>query len=191
VEQMRAFIAIELPEELKQALADIQSRLREGSQAPVKWVDAGGIHLTLKFLGNISPGLVDRITLVLKESARDIAPFRLEATGLGAFPNPRRVQVVWVGVGGEMAPLNRLQQHIEAGLKPLGFTPDNRPFKPHLTLGRVRERAVADDVMALGRLIGEAGFAACPIDVAAVHLMRSELTPQGAVYTRLVSVKLG
>jgi 2'-5' RNA ligase len=154
-------------------------------------VDAGGIHLTLKFLGNIDTGLVERITHVMKEAARGIAPFRLEAGGLGAFPNLRRVQVVWVGVGGEMEPLNQLQQRVEAGLKPLGFKPEGRPFKPHLTLGRVRERAVPDDVMALGRLIGEDGFEPCPIDVDALHLMRSQLTPHGAVYTRLDSVKLG
>lgn len=191
MEQLRSFIAIELPDELKLALARWQDQLKSGKPTPVKWVDPYAIHLTLKFLGNIGSDMVGRITTVLEEAVRGIPPFRLEAGGLGAFPSLKRVQVVWVGVAGEVGRLSQLQQRLESGLAPLGFMAETRPFTPHLTLARLRDRATPDERQNLGQLIAGTSFdAGYAIDVGSIHLMRSHLTPQGAVYSRTSSVML-
>jgi 2'-5' RNA ligase len=191
VEQVRAFIAIELPEELKAALTRWRERLKSGSQAPVKWVDPNSIHLTLKFLGNISTDMTGRITALLEDAVRGISPFHLEASGTGVFPNLKRVQVVWVGVSGEVDRLRQLQQRIDSSLASLGFVAESRPFTPHLTLARLRDHATPDERQKLGQLITSTSFdTAYGIEVDAVNLMRSQLTPQGAIYSRISTVKL-
>jgi len=191
MEQVRAFIAIELPDELKPALTRLQDHLKSGGQTSVKWVDPYSIHLTLKFLGNIDRDMVGRITTALEESVRGIHPFHLEARGLGAFPGLKRVQVVWVGITGEVDRLSQLQQRIESSLAPLGFVPESRPFSPHLTIARLRDRVTPDERQSLGHLIASTSFdTVYAIDVGSVHLMRSQLTREGAVYSRINSVKL-
>jgi 2'-5' RNA ligase len=191
MEQIRSFIAVELPDELKLALTRLQTQLKTGSQAPVKWVDPYNIHLTLKFLGEISTDMVGKITVVIEEAAGGIPPFRLEVKGLGVFPSFKRVQVVWVGVTGEVEQLSRLQRRIDSGLASLGFAPESRPFTPHLTLARVRDRATPQEQQNLGQLIDSTSFqTAGHFNVDSVQLMRSQLTREGAVYSRIGSVKL-
>jgi 2'-5' RNA ligase len=191
MELIRSFIAIELPDELKLALAQLQTQLKTGKHPSVKWVDPGSIHLTLKFLGNISPDKISQITEAMTVAAQEVSPFHLELKGLGAFPNLRRVQVIWVGVEGEVAQLSQLQQRIESNLVPLGFTPQTRAFTPHLTLARLREGASLAEQQSLGQLIASTKFeGAYGFTVDSVNLMRSQLTREGAVYTRLSSVKL-
>ena len=145
MEQIRAFVAIELPDELKLALARLQDRLKSGRAAPVKWVDPHGIHLTLKFLGDISSDMAGKVTSALEEAVRGISPFQLETGGLGAFPDLRRVQIVWVGLTGEVSRLSQLHKSIEAGLSGLGFLPEKRAFTPHLTLARLRDQPEIPD----------------------------------------------
>jgi 2'-5' RNA ligase len=191
MEQIRSFIAVELTDELKLALTRLRDQLKTGSQAPVKWVDPYSIHLTLKFLGNISTDMVDRITAAMEEAAGGIPPFRLEVKGLGVFPSLKRVQVVWVGVTGEVERLSQLQRRIDSGLASLGFTPESRPFTPHLTLARVRDRATPQERQNLGQLIDSTSFqTAGNFNVDSVQLMRSQLTREGPVYSRIGSVKL-
>jgi 2'-5' RNA ligase len=191
MEQVRAFIAIELPDELKLALIRLQDQLKSGRQTSVKWVDPYSIHLTLKFLGNINTDMVGRITTAMEEAVRGIRPFRLEARGLGAFPSLKRVQVIWVGVSGEVDRLSQLQQRLEPCLAPLGFAPESRKFTPHLTLARLRDRVTPDERQSLGHLIASTSFdTAYAIDAGSIHLMRSQLTREGAVYSRINSVKL-
>ncbi len=191
MEQVRAFIAIELPDELKLALTRLQDQLKSGGQTSVRWVDPYSIHLTLKFLGDIGRDIAGRITTALEEAVRGITPFHLEARGLGAFPGLKRVQVVWVGVTGEVDRLSQLQQRIESNLAPLGFAPESRPFTPHLTIARLRDRVTPDERQSLGHLIGSTSFdTGYAIDVGSIHLMRSQLTREGAVYSRISSVKL-
>ena len=191
MEQIRSFIAIELPGELKSGLSQLQSQLKAAGHAPVKWVDPYSIHLTLKFLGNIAADRVGEITRVMEAAAREISPFHLEVRGLGAFPNLRRVQVVWVGVGGEVEQLGQLQRSIESGLAPLGFAPESREFRPHLTIARLRERASLDEQQSFGQLIGSTGFETVyRFGVDSVNMMRSQLTREGAIYTRISSVRL-
>jgi len=191
MEQVRSFIAIELPDELKLGLTQLQARLKSGKQPSVKWVDPHSIHLTLKFLGNISVDSISDITAAMEKAAQGIPPFHLEVKDLGVFPNLRRVQVVWVGISGQVDRLSRLQQNIESNLAPLGFAPESRPFTPHLTLARVRDRASPDERQEFGQLIVNAKFEAVfTFEVEAVSLMKSQLTREGAIYSRISSVKL-
>ncbi len=191
MEQIRSFIAIELSGALKQALASLQDRLKEGSRTPVRWVAPNSIHLTLKFLGNIDASAAGDIIRVMEEAASGVPPFQIELSGLGVFPNPRRVQVVWVGMTGEVERLDRLQRNIEAGLKPLGFAAESRPFRPHLTLGRVRDQAGPEEREDLGRLITNMTFdSGSKLAVQSVNLMKSQLTREGPVYSRIGAVEL-
>ncbi len=190
MEQVRSFIAIELPDELKLELTQLEARLKLGKQPWVKWVDPYSIHLTLKFLGSIATDRIGEITRAMEAAARGIPPFHLEVKGLGVFPNLRRVQVAWVGIGGEVDKLSQLQQRIESNLVPLGFAPESRPFTPHLTLARVRDQASLDERQKFGQLIVSTRFEAGTIEVDAVNLMRSQLTREGAIYSRISSVRL-
>jgi len=191
MEQVRSFIAIELPDELKAGLAQLEAQLKLGKPSAVKWVDPSSIHLTLKFLGNIAVDRISAITRAMEEATRELSPFQLKVTGLGVFPNLKRVQVIWVGIGGEVDKLGQLQQRIESNLVPLDFTAESRRFTPHLTLARLRDRASADERQRFGQLIASTKFEAIyTIKVDSVNLMRSQLTREGAIYSRLSSVGL-
>jgi len=192
MEQLRCFVAIKLPEEVKAGLSRLQAELKSGKQSPIKWVDPYNIHLTLKFLGNVNLDMTTQITGAIGEAARGVSPFHLEIKGLGVFPNPRRVQVIWVGMSGEVDKLLQLQKGIESALARLGFAPEARAFTPHLTLARVRERASPDERQKLGELIASTKFETeYTFPVEAVSLMRSQLTREGAIYSQISSVELG
>ena len=192
MERVRSFVAIELPEELKSELIGLNECLKSGAHTGVRWVDPRGIHLTLKFLGDIAVDRVDDINAALVKATQGISPFKLEVGGLGVFPNPRRVRVAWVGISGEVDKLRQLQQRVESSLAETGFPAESRGFTPHLTLARVREQVSPDERQSFGRLIESTDFKAIhDIAVDKVFLMRSQLTRQGAVYSRLSSVGLG
>ncbi len=190
MEQVRSFIAIELPDELRLGLNQLEAQLKLGKQPWVKWVDPYSIHLTLKFLGNIATDRIGEITRAMEEAAQEISPFHLEVKDLGVFPNLRRAQVAWVGIGGEVDKLGQLQQRIESNLVPLGFAPESRAFTPHLTLARVRDQASLDERQRFGQLIISTRFKVGTIEVDAVNLIRSQLTREGAIYSRISSVRL-
>ena len=185
-EDVRSFVAIELPEKLKEELTQLQAQLKSATGASVKWVAPQGIHITLQFLGGVPANNFDAITQGIEKAAASIQPFRMEVKELGVFPNLRRVRVIWVGLTGELKPLQELQKRIETNLSPLGFKPEEREFTPHLTLGRVRENATTQERERLGQLIAGFKFAAVtPIAANSVSLMRSHLTREGAIYSRL------
>jgi 2'-5' RNA ligase len=191
MEQVRCFIAVELPDEIKSGLSRLQAQLKSGSQFPVKWVDPYSIHLTLKFLGNVASDRTGEITEAMKGASQGVSPFQLEVKDLGVFPNLRRVQVAWVGVSGEVDKLARLQQKIESALAQLGFAPENRRFTPHLTLARLHNHASPDERQRFGQFIADTRFeAAYSLPVEAINLMRSQLTREGAIYSRISSVGL-
>lgn len=190
MELIRSFIAIELPDELRQALKNLQDTLKKGNQAVVRWVDPAGIHLTLKFLGSVPSDRINGIIEAMGQSVQGVSPFRLETGAPGAFPNLERPRVVWLGVGGEVDRLARLQATIEANIVPLGFAAEGR-FSPHLTLGRVRDTASTEERRRLGKIIAATTLEiAYSIAVGSVNLIRSDLTPKGAIYRRLGSVEL-
>lgn len=190
-EQIRSFVAIELPEEVRKGLARLRDELERDEHRFVKWVDPGGMHLTLKFLGNIPSKRVTEVTGAMEEATQGIYPFRLEISGLGAFPGLKQVRVFWVGIGGEVDKLSKLQQTIDAALAALGFAREERPFVPHLTLARIRQGASPPERRSFGELVDSTIFEEkYPVEVEAVNLMKSQLTPVGAVYTRLSVVRL-
>ena len=191
-EQIRAFVAIELSDEARKGLARLRRELERKEHGFVKWVDPQGIHLTLKFLGNIPSKRIPEITQALEKVAGATGPFHLEIAGLGAFPNLKQVRVFWVGIRGEVDKLSRLQQSIESALAALGFAEEERPFVPHLTLARVREGASPLERRNFGELVASTVFEdKYPVEVEAISLMRSQLTPAGAIYTCLSTVGLG
>ncbi len=191
MEQIRSFIAVELPDEVKSALTQLETQLKSKGQPSVKWVDPNSIHLTLKFLGNIDGNRVEEITDAIGTAARGISPLHLEVKGLGVFPNLKRAQVAWVGVSGDIDRLIQLQQQIDSNLSRFGFIPESRPFAPHLTLARLRDQASPDDRQSFGQLIAGTRFeTTLGFDVDSVNLMRSQLTREGPIYTRLSSVRL-
>ena len=191
VEQIRSFVAIELSEEAKEGLARLRKELERDDHKFVKWVAPGGIHLTLKFLGNIPFKQVTAITEAMKRATQGISPFCLEISGVGVFPNPKQVRVFWVGVSGEMDKLSMLQQNIDSALAGLGFAKEERPFMPHLTLARVREGASPLERRSFGELVGSTVFEdKYHIKVEAVSLIRSQLRPGGAIYTGLSVIEL-
>ena len=191
MEQVRSFIAIELPDELKLGLAQLEAQLKMSKPPWVKWVNPYSIHLTLKFLGSIAVDRISEITKAMEEAIQGIPPFRLEVKDLGVFPNLRRVQVVWVGISGEVDKLSQLQQHLESNLARLGFAPETRPFTPHLTLARLRNQASSGERQSFGQFIAITRFEATyTIKVDAISLMRSQLTREGAIYSQISSVGL-
>ena len=191
MEQVRSFIAIELPDELKLGLTQLEAQLKMSRQPWVKWVDPYSIHLTLKFLGSIAVDRISEITRAMEEATQGIFPFHLEVKDLGVFPNLRRVQVAWVGISGEVDKLSQLQQYLESNLARLGFASESRPFTPHLTLARLRNQASLDERQSFGQLIVTTRFEATyTIKVDAISLMRSQLTREGATYSRISSVGL-
>jgi 2'-5' RNA ligase len=190
-EEIRSFIAIELPGEVREGLARLRSGLERDEHRFVKWVDPRGIHLTLKFLGNISFKRVTEITKAIEEAGQGISPFHLEISGIGAFPNLKQVRVFWVGISGEVDKLSMLQQNMDSVLGALGFAKEERSFVPHLTLARIRQGASPSERRGFGDLVGSTIFEdKYHIKVNAISLMKSQLTPAGAIYTRLSVVGL-
>jgi len=185
---MRIFLAIALPPEVAGNIAAIQRRLKKTLQGDVRWVRPEGIHLTLKFFGEATPEEAAKLAAVVAGPAGAAAPFVLEVRGLGAFPDAHRPRVIWLGIAGETGALLSLQRDLERALAGAGFPREERPFRAHLTLGRVK---VPPGVVGLARAVAaEEGAGAGRIPVGEVALFKSELTPRGAVYTRLAAFPL-
>ena len=188
---IRSFIAIELPEEVKSGLQWLQTELTLVRHKSVKCVSPDGIHLTLKFLGYISPQKVTEITEVMEQTSQGVSPFRLEISELGAFPNMRQPHVVWIGIRGDLNKLIAWQERIDNGLVPLGFIKESRRFSPHLTLARLRESCSSQDRREVGALVMKTHVEVnYTVNVDSLSLMRSQLLPTGAIYSRLAEVKL-
>jgi 2'-5' RNA ligase len=191
MEKIRAFIAVELPSFLKEELGRIESILKAGNTTPVKWVDFESIHLTLKFLGDIESSRVGEIIEGIKNACVGISPFELKIKGLGVFPNPARTRIAWVGLVDATDELSLLQRNIESEMEKLEYERETRKFSPHLTLARVRDQATPDERERFGNLVTATAFSSERITVNSVSLMKSHLTKQGALYTRLGSIRLG
>ncbi len=183
---IRAFIAIELPAEVKQALGDVAAALAAGlPRGAVRWVRAEQMHLTLRFLGDTPAGRLPALAAALDDVAGRRAPFALRLSGVGCFPNARRPRVVWVGLGGEEAALAALVADLNAALGALGLPPEDKPFRPHLTLGRVKDERAAQEID------WSAAVPALNVPVAAIRLIESQLRPDGPVYTVRHTSQLG
>ncbi|MFP4055272.1 MAG: RNA 2',3'-cyclic phosphodiesterase [Candidatus Brocadiia bacterium] len=179
---MRAFIAIELDPAIRQRLAEAQEPLRQAG-GKVKWVGAERMHLTVKFLGEIEEGQVDAVAEAMGAATAAAEPFEIALAGLGSFPPRGAPRVVWAGVRDASGALADLHRRLEGELEALGFEREKRPFRPHLTLGRVKDRRAG---RALAPLIAQqesTDFGTQVVD--ALVLFQSVLSPQGPTHTAL------
>lgn len=190
---MRTFIAIELDKDLQDALSRLQQRIRD-QVAPrsVRWVRPEGIHLTLKFLGDTPEDKIGEVKDAVRQAAARAAPFFFTVGGVGCFPNSRRPRVLWTGLQEPTGTLAALRDAVEAHVAPLGFPTERRPFRPHLTLGRVQRWASASDLRKIGEVVGisEVGVAD-EFAANAVAFIKSDLGSSGAVYSTLCRAALG
>jgi 2'-5' RNA ligase len=184
---IRAFLAIDLPASLRAVVTRAQEELKK-SGAEVKWVPPGNVHLTLKFFGNLTEEQVEAVAQAASRVAGAQAPFSLTLTQAGAFPSPKNPRVVWLGVGGELEAVMAFQRRLEAAFAALGFPPEDRPFSPHLTLGRVKSPVGRLELSR--RLAALAPAEAPPFRVSEIILFRSNLTPKGATYVPLKIIPL-
>ncbi len=176
---MRTFIAIQLPEEIKEVLEELSGRLRK-SGARANWVNPANVHLTLRFLGEISPEQVERIADLLAEGYSGTARFEVRVAGVGAFPNSHRPAVIWAGVGPLEGGLGRVQAVAEQAACAIGLAPEKRPFHPHLTLARIKDPQQGKRLIPyLEREESSYGGA---FIVSGVSLFSSTLRPQGPLY---------
>ena len=206
-DSIRCFVAVELPEELRGRIAAGTAFLKK-SKADVKWVRPENLHLTIKFLGQVPEDRVPELTGLLKEAVREAKPFEIEVAGAGVFPGPGSPRVFWVGVSDPRRLLARLARDVEEVLGKAGYGQQEKRdfFSPHLTLGRLREsrpagprrpslkggaegreeaRRLADELATLkDALFGK-------INLENISLMRSELGPGGARYSRLAKIEFG
>jgi len=188
---IRAFIALDLSSEISQRLDQISSDLKKRMPPNVvRWVPAQNIHLTLKFLGDVSTANLESLQKMIQIEGENVPPFDLSVGSVGAFPNVHRPRVVWVGVTAPET-LPALQHGIEMSANRLGYPLEERPFSPHLTLGRVNRNISPTDLQHVEQALSgyNVGFIGA-VHLTAVHLYRSDLTPQGAHYTRLYSAPL-
>lgn len=188
---IRTFIAVDLPPSVLDALEQITSQLQEKlPNTPVRWVDVQKMHLTLKFLGDISKENIGMVEKILLSEGVKRPVMEIGIGGIGAFPKIRHPRVIWIGV--EAPPdLFDLRRGIEDGIARLGYNYDKYEFTPHLTLGRISRKASARDVRTVGNVLHDfqVGFIGVA-RIEAVHLYRSDLSPDGAKYSCLYSAPL-
>lgn len=181
---LRSFIAIRIPTEIQTTILRETANLRQFLKKPlIRWVPQENIHLTLKFLGDVSPANLESLAHHLAPELNQLPTFDIRVGGMGAFPNPRRARILWIGMEAPKE-LAAVAQAVESVASRLGFTRETRPFSPHLTIGRVNQHASGNDLQQI-RLgleqtkIGHLGTST----VTGIELFHSDLRPSGAVYT--------
>jgi 2'-5' RNA ligase len=184
---VRAFFAVELGREVKSFLADIQNQCKAHAR-DVKWVNPESMHLTLKFLGPTSTDLISALEEAARDACATVSPFTLSVAGAGAFPGPARPSVVWVGISDPTGAVSELAARLETRVESLGFPREKRPYRPHLTLGRVRRAGPAPDLTSVLRSLE--GIVGPSFPVNRLTLFESVLQPSGARYTPLFQVAL-
>ncbi len=187
MEKIRTFIAIKLTPEIISNISRVQEELKRTS-AQVKWVKPENIHLTLKFLGYITKEELEKVKLATREALKLLAPFEVRVYGLSAFPKIEYPRVIWVGIDRGEEELRKIASNLEERLMIIGFAKEKRTFSPHLTLGRVKSlkgRERLTEILTGNRVtnLGNMG-------VTKIALIKSELKPQGPVYTSLEEINL-
>jgi 2'-5' RNA ligase len=188
---LRTFIAVEIPTGIQAAIAKSTASLKNSLPRPlVRWVAPQNVHLTLKFLGDISSATLEHLAETINVEAASHSMFSMSVGGLGAFPNPCRARVIWIGLEAPPA-LEALRRGVEAAAAQLGYAPEERPFSPHLTIGRVGRNVSTADLLRI-----RAGLEATKVGglgtlrVEAVHIFKSEMKPGGSVYTHLFALSM-
>ncbi|HSL46610.1 MAG TPA: RNA 2',3'-cyclic phosphodiesterase [Anaerolineales bacterium] len=187
---LRAFIAVEIPAQIRQAVYKTTAGLRDEIGPLVRWVPMENMHLTLKFLGDVSPSNVDMLSQIISAEADLFPCFDLHLRGLGSFPNLKRPRVIYIGIQAPAA-LETLYRGIESASRRLGYESEERGFSPHLTIGRVKQNVTSSEQQTIRRALEETKIDSLGMArVDSVHLYKSDLKPTGSVYTRLYSAPL-
>lgn len=187
---IRSFIAMDIPDEilnqLDQAAKALKKRL---TGLPIRWVPVGNIHLTIKFLGNVSTTNIEIVERILESQASQFQPFEVSVGGLGAFPSTHRPRVIWIGIKttDDMADFKR---SIDLEVARLGYNREKREFSPHLTLGRISRNANLNELLQIGDILSKVkiGFLGAT-RIKEIHLYKSTLEPSGATYSKLFTAK--
>lgn len=189
-QSLRLFVAVDLPEGVREALGRLQRELRRHDLSELRWVRPEGVHLTLKFLGETPAGRVPAIIEALAGATRGRPGLRLALGAPGTFGNRRGPRVLWLDVIGDLQHLRELQAAVEEALVELGFPPEERDFSPHLTLARVGQPARPGTSERIGKALRAVTPPRVEFEVGEIVLMRSILQPGGAVYERLAAFPL-
>jgi len=183
---IRCFIAIEIPDEVKRALGRMQQSLR-GAGVKVRWMDPRVIHLTTKFLGDVADADIPKVCEVMKRVSAGVRPMELSVTGVGSFPARGAPRVLWAGVEGDVEPLADLVARMDRALADdVGIQAEHRPFRPHLTLGRVKSSRNVEQLQEMMTRNASAAFGDFQADV--ITLFMSKLEPEGAIHTPMANV---
>jgi 2'-5' RNA ligase len=186
---IRAFLAIDPPEDILQKISGLQEKLKREISGRISWTKPQGQHLTLKFFGDISQEDVKNICTAVQKRTVPESPLNLKVEKLGVFPDARRPRVIWCGVSRDVERLSVLQKKIDSDLAAVGFPPEDRPFRAHLTLGRIK---ASHDLTGISTALTRHGtFDAGEFICRELILFQSKLTQQGAVYTKLAEFALG
>lgn len=184
----RLFVAIEIPTEVRSAIERTIQSLRSAVPDVVRWSAVDNIHLTLKFLGNYPSAEIDRVVEAIGPSVSGRLPVELGVGEIGVFPPRGSPRVIWLGLTGEIGRLVRLQQSVESALAGIGLAPENRPYQPHLTLGRIRDRIdPAAGRSLVDRLRRARPAARLSFTGDRVCLIRSELSRNGPTYYQVAA----
>ena len=190
-ERLRLFVAIDLPEDVRESLGRLQTDLRRHDLPGLRWTRPEGVHLTLKFLGETPATSVAAIEGALARAVRGVPSFRLALGAPGTFGGRRGPRVLWVDVEGELQPLQQLQAAVERELAAAGFAPEEREFSPHLTLARVPQPPPPGLAERVARALEAVAAPRGEFEARELVLMRSSLQPGGAVYSRVAAFPLG
>lgn len=191
-ETYRLFIALELPDNVLEALERVQARLKRGLPPQgLRWARSEGLHLTLRFLGDVPAAQVQALNQALTDVAQKHLPFSLKTDRLGCFPSAQRPSVLWVGIGGALEALQALQADVEQAAQAAGFEAEDRSYRPHLTLARIPEKLPRAAQAQFEQSLAGPPPAAATWEAAAISLMRSQINRQGSIYTCLAQHPLG
>ncbi|GAB4471564.1 MAG: RNA 2',3'-cyclic phosphodiesterase [Anaerolineales bacterium] len=188
---LRAFIAIELPTEVQNKLGKVIQRLKEPlKDVSIRWVKPQNIHLTLKFLGDVSLNNIEAIKQILANEAAEVPPFEFSIGELSAFPNLKRPRVLWLHVAAPPE-LLALQRNIDLQTERLGYLSEEREYSPHITIGRVNRQTTAEELNRVASMLQKTHIGLVEVvQVSTVTLLRSDLHPDGSVYTPLAVASL-
>ena len=189
-DHVRLFVACEVPEDVKESIGTLIDDLRDRSGNAVRWIRPEGVHVTLKFLGEVPVKQLPAIKLGIQEAVVGHSPFELEFSNIGTFGGREGLRIMWVGIAGDVLRLEALVRAVNAALAVVGFEPERRPFRPHLTLGRVRDEIGTRQRAEIEVQVGKTVVPASSWRTTHVSLMRSRLTPQGAAYEVLATFPL-
>ena len=186
--KIRAFLAIDPPENILQAMSRLQEKLKREISGRISWTKPQGQHLTLKFFGDISTEDVKNICSAVQNRATSEQSLNLKIEKLGVFPGARRPLVIWCGVTDDVEKLSGLQKQLDSDFAGIGFPRENRPFRAHLTIGRIKDPSGLTGISEA--LTKYNAFAAGEFSCKELILFQSRLTPQGAIYTKLAEFAL-